>query len=552
MIRCFFTLFLLMTAIFTVPMFGAANPEHESGPTPIHGVKPNRLPAENLREFYPTEPPTLTPRQIAEWEPMEGVLIDFNITYNDFGIPYAMIREMAEDVSVVIQVTNQIQEGYVQSLLTENDVNTANCRFLHAPCEIMWTRDYGPWYIAEGDLQISIVNFRYHMGFYYPFSDDIPIEAADFLDLNLFGMDLWYVGGNYMCDGMGMAVSTDMVYSDNFGMTEAELLQITGEYLGISRYPTFPDPQNTIHHIDCTTKFLAVDKVLVGQVPETDTRYQLYEDVAEYFANAVSSYGTPYEVFRVFTPGTGFGIPPDENPITPYSNSLILNTKIFVPQTGNEWDDNAIAVYEAAMPGYEIIPVYYDMNGYQGFQNIDAVHCRTKGIPDRGMLSIQHIPVSGYLAADESPVFQAEIIPYSSSALTPDETVVNYRLNEGNYQSTPLQEADPENHLFTAEISELGPGTTVQYYLSAGDESGRTAAHPYIGFYDAHEFAVLQIPGDVNNDSALDVLDIVLMVNVIIYHTEIGELPFMAGDLSGDGIINVLDVVQLLNLLIGE
>ena len=53
------------------------------------------------------------------------------------------------------------------------------------------------------------------------------------------------------------------------------------------------------------------------------------------------------------------------------------------------------------------------------------------------------------------------------------------------------------------------------------------------------------ILGDLNNDSLLDVLDIVLMVNIII-DTIYNPLV----DINEDGFVDVLDVVIIVNILI--
>ena len=52
--------------------------------------------------------------------------------------------------------------------------------------------------------------------------------------------------------------------------------------------------------------------------------------------------------------------------------------------------------------------------------------------------------------------------------------------------------------------------------------------------------------GDVNNDSILNVLDVVIMINIALGQAEFTE----CADMNGDGIINVLDVVQLVNLIL--
>ena len=59
------------------------------------------------------------------------------------------------------------------------------------------------------------------------------------------------------------------------------------------------------------------------------------------------------------------------------------------------------------------------------------------------------------------------------------------------------------------------------------------------------------MPGDLNNDSALNVLDIVMMVNIIIGELpDPGECEVWAADINGDDDINILDVVQVVNLII--
>jgi len=51
--------------------------------------------------------------------------------------------------------------------------------------------------------------------------------------------------------------------------------------------------------------------------------------------------------------------------------------------------------------------------------------------------------------------------------------------------------------------------------------------------------------GDINNDGAIDILDIVLVVNIVLS----GEFNQFA-DLNGDSVINVLDIVQLVNIIL--
>ena len=56
--------------------------------------------------------------------------------------------------------------------------------------------------------------------------------------------------------------------------------------------------------------------------------------------------------------------------------------------------------------------------------------------------------------------------------------------------------------------------------------------------------------GDINFDNAIDILDVVLMVNIILGILEPYEFQFLASDLNLDGVVNVLDIVQIVNIIL--
>ncbi len=424
------------------------------------------------RDFTPTDPPTGTVRQTSEFEQMEGVLVVYPL-----GVPYALIAEMSQDI-IVYTILESYQQSQCETNYQNNGVNMANCEFINAPTNTYWVRDYGPWFVSV-DNEIAIVNFPYNRP--RPDDDDIPIEVANYFGLDLYGMDLENAGGNYMCDGNFVGASTDLVYDENPGLTPAEIDQLVLDYLGIEDYHVTLDPLDEyIKHIDCWGKFLDVDKVLIGQVPASDYRYADFEFVADYFAAQTSAWGNNYEVFRIYTPG-GYSQP------TPYTNSLILNNKVFVPQTGSQWDDEAIATYEEVMPGYEIIGIYSN-----GWVDTDALHCRTRGIADRNMLYIQHDPIQDEMPAGEEIDIVAQIVPYSGESLYADSLLVNYRINYGEFNSLVMTPTGNDN--FIASIPAIDPGNEIFYFIHAADVSGNSSNHPIIGEPDPHMFLVSGIP----------------------------------------------------------
>lgn len=432
-------------------------------------------PEEELRKneiglaFTPSDPPLPPARTIAEFEAMEGVLIRY-----PFGIPMSLIVEMAEDCMVKTIVSGNSQKNTVLSQYIANGVDTSHCEWLIAPTNSYWTRDYGPWFVGDGNQEMGICDFPYNRP--RPSDDNIPVVLAQQMGVPLFGMNLIHTGGNWMCDGMGIASSTELIWTENPSLSHMQVDSLVNDYLGIETYHVLPDPlDDYIQHIDCWGKFLDVDKVLIGQVSPSDYRYADYEYVANYFAGQVSSYGTPFQVSRVFTPGT--------YPYTPYTNSLILNNKVFVPQTGSQWDDEAISVYQSSMPGYEIIGV-----PYSGWQNTDALHCRVIGIADTGMLYIHHIPILGNQDFSLNYEVFADFISYTGAGIVNESPKCFFKVDEGDFQYIPLQ--FQYGNRYKAVLPYIEPGSVVSYYIQASDSSGRTANHPFIGEPDPHSFTV--------------------------------------------------------------
>ncbi|HEC76092.1 MAG TPA: hypothetical protein ENI33_02390 [Thermoplasmatales archaeon] len=402
-------------------------------------------------------------RQPAEFEPMEGVLIRY-----PFGISYEIIAETAEDVEVVTIVASVSQQNYVISQYQSNGVNLSNCEFLIAPSDTYWTRDYGPWFVFTGEGELAVVDFTYNRP--RPNDNMIPYEFAQYFGYEYYFMNLIHTGGNYMTDGHGISVSTDLVWDEN-SLPPNEINQTVHDYLGIHTYHVVPDVLGEyIKHIDCWAKFLSPDRIMIIEVPPSHSQYDEIEDAVSYFQNQTSCYGTPYKIYRIYTPNG-----------EPYVNSLILNNKVLVPITGSEWDDDALQAYENALPGYEVLGFY------GSWLTTDALHCRVKGIPDRGMLYIGHIPLYGEKYADENGfLIEADIIPYSGANLT--NKTVCWR-TEGEWNFITMQYED--NNTYYAYIPPQPNGTEIHYYIHAEDSTGRKENNPCIGASQAYSFISL-------------------------------------------------------------
>jgi len=438
----------------------------------------------------PTPPPVGELRPVAEFEPAEAVLVRY-----PFGIPMSLIVEMAKDIKVITIVASSSQQSTVLGQYNSNGVNTANCLFLIANTDTYWTRDYGPWFMAIDNQDVGMFDFTYNRPS-RPNDNQINGHLATFLSNNgkpivRYTSTLQLTGGNYMNDGIKQGFSTTLTQTENSGQPLQTLFQ---EYLGIEQYHFIADPivpYDNIQHIDCWSKLLSPDKVLVARVPSGSPNYNKFETAATYFASLTSSYGTPMQVFRVDVAAV------NTSTKTPYTNSLILNNKVFVPIGGNSFDAAALQVYQQAMPGYSIIPI--SSPAYPAdWINTDALHCRTHEIADRCMLYIKHQPLFGNIQNTGTVKFEAELYSYCDNIIYPDSALIYLKHSSGAFQKYNMTyQGDNKWEVTVAGL----PSGLIEYYIYAADNSGRRESHPYIARYapnaDPHKFTLIGPPPEV-------------------------------------------------------
>lgn len=413
-----------------------------------------------IHESRVSDPPPLAPiRNCAEWEPLTGVLVRFPL-----GVPYTLLRDFDDHLTIHVVVSNS-QLATAQSNFASNGVDMGQVQFLVATNNSIWTRDYGPWFVFDGNGDLAIVDHTYNRPA-RPDDDQVPIAFGNQQGLPVVHHDMWHTGGNYMTDGAHISSSTDLVYDEALtanGMSPAQVDALMHDYYGIENYEVVPDIESGgIHHIDTWGKFLDEETILIKDVWSTHHTYNTLNQRAALLASLPSSTGRNYDVHRVYCYNIGGGSPAS------YTNSLIANERVYVPLFGNAtYDADAIAAYEAAMPGYDIRGYVYG-----GWITDDALHCRTMGIIDAGMLRVEHVPVR------EAQVGPVEITAYaeamSGAAMTGGH--LHYRWDGGLWTETPLTPLGGGNYTGTIPAP-AGEGVT-DYYVAFADASGREEGMP--------------------------------------------------------------------------
>ena len=170
--------------------------------------------------------------------------------------------------------------------------------------------------------------------------------------------------------------------------------------------------------------------------------------------------------------------------------------------------------------------------------------------------------------------------PYMPTPNPPDEDEASYFLRNSNLPMNEIVDAVSDMNIgLNAYIDENGdPGHFVSEFMGYhgvwyrdlngyGENPCITAGHVHVGgLIDvatarlATEETIRQvinyldqfsyISGDINQDGAINIQDLVLAVSVILNTYELSQAQFYAADVNTDGIINIQDIIIILNMII--
>jgi agmatine deiminase len=452
-----------------------------------------------------TAPPTVPVRAAAEWEEIDYLMVAWT-SYT------AIIREIvryasAETQVIIICGNNVLCSGStdsttIKNTLTSNGISLTNIHFLYAPCNSIWSRDYGQWniYVNSDVDSLALIDWIYNRN--RPKDDTVPSAIAGFTGLPMYQTtvapnNLVHTGGNFMTDGFGTGFSSNLILTDNlptagFGAnhTSAEIDTIMKNFMGINRYVKMTTlPYDVIHHIDMHLKLLDEETLLVGEYPAGVADGPQIEANLQYIlSNYNSVFGTPYKVVRI-------PMPPDANGDYPnistadyrtYTNAVFVNKTIILPTYSPQYDTTAIRIWQEALPGYAIKTI--NCNSIIG--QLGAIHCITKEVASSNPLLISHQPLHDtYNTA----------IPYEVDALIEHRSSianasVYYRTDTLlPYQSATMSTVDGTH--WTGYIPAQSDGTTIYYYIEATSVSGKTQVRPMPAPAGYWKFKILTTAG---------------------------------------------------------
>ena len=462
-----------------VPVSSSSSSSASTTPIPSSSSQPIPVPPE---EYTVIE--TFSRRMPAEFEQCAMVTMCY-----PNNMPLSVYKTISDDNQILL-LCNPSGSGssrinQAKSELSSVGSNLDHFTFLDMDLDrddYYWCRDFSPFYVFR-EKTLGIVDFTYNRSDRSE-QNAVPGKLATYFGMSSSKMSLTHTGGNLMQDGRGTAFSDDLVIQEN-NHNESKVRSEMETYTGTNNYVITIDPQGDyIAHIDCWAKIVAPDKIIVAKLPQSDSRYLDYEQVATELGNLDCIYGYKYRIYRVEEPGG--------ETIAPYTNSLIANKHVYVPLGENStYNQKALQVYEDALPGYTVHGVQgYNFNQDDCFLNTDALHCRTHEIPDAKMLFIDSREVyRGNVEYQSEYLIKTNVVSYAGGNIEQNVVKIKYSINNSAFITSQMsQYLDTTNYTF--KFTGLNHGDDVRYYIEATDSLSNSSVDPTCGESDPHHFIV--------------------------------------------------------------
>lgn len=488
-----------------------------------------------------TPPPEGPVRCVAEYEPMDGILLAWEPSSS--GIE-TILKNLALQITtnaasngakVYMVVDSTTERSTVQSTLTSFGVNMGKVEFIVRTTDSIWIRDYGPRYIYIGNVRAA-VDHDYNRP--RPNDDLLPSYFASVKNHAYFEHVLVHGGGNYHLDAVNRSYASELIENENPGLTTQQIHDIWEDYQAVDThiFPAFPTSVDSTQHIDMWMQVIADDKVMISDWPNNVGSAQdvICDNAALYMA------ANGYTVYRL--PARSVS-----NVHYTYTNVIMCNDLVMIPSytnaTVSPHNAEALAAWQAALPGKTIVQI-----GSQSIVSLAGVlHCICMHVPaNKGGVN-----PGAYLRTLRggevlTPGQNVDIRWYSDDDVATANVDVLLSTNGGATYDTMLASATADDGLFTWTIPDVYT-TKARIRVLVRDAINKTG-------YDESESDITitgaALLGDMNCDVTLDPGDIEPFTTALLDAGAFTECNLNAADVNADTLIDGADIAAFTEALL--
>lgn len=340
----------------------------------------------------------------AEWEPHEATWLAFPHHRTDWpgklsAIPLVfaeMARVLTEGEEVRLLVANGAEQARARTIFERAGVRMDRARFVTAPTNRSWTRDYAPLFVKRGGSarsSVVAVKFRFDGWARYRdhrLDDDAGVHIArhftrEYVRPRLPDGSLAVLeGGSIDVDGQGTLLTTEecLVTSRrarNRGLGREGTERLLAESLGVKQVIWLPNGiagDDTSGHVDDFARFVAPGRVVVCDEPDRrDVNHAPLKAAQRALVRARDARGRQLDVIRLPMPKPvtygGLRLPAS------YANFYIANAAVLVPLFNDPRDRDALNILAECFPKRDVVGIY----ARDLVLGLGTLHCSTMQQP---------------------------------------------------------------------------------------------------------------------------------------------------------------------------
>lgn len=487
-------------------------------------------------------PPPVGPIQcVAEYEPMDGILLSWTGPGSWLSIVAQMAARITTDGNARAYVcVTSFTQATAQTNIQAQGADMSKVVFVDVERDSIWIRDYGPRYCYEGNVRV-ITDHDYNRP--RELDDAVPdafglFKGHKLYSIGLGAQQLVHGGGNFHLDASDRGYATVLINNENPFFTQPQILSLWNSYqaLNVHLFPAFPTAVDATQHIDMWVQVLGDNKVMVSDWPLNpgSTQDVICDNAATYFA------GEGFSVFRVPAFSVS-GVHYTFTNVVLCNNLLLLPTYTNTTVVNNNGNTQALTSWTNALPGYTIrqIPCQAIVTA------AGVMHCIAMHVPKHlGAPGVGSLAPTAYLQTLRGGQVLNPGSNQTISWVSDDDNLVSsvsiqLSLDGGSTWPTTIASAQPRNGSFTWTVPNLCD-TQARIRVVATDAQGNTGSDAST----ANLTLNAPLPGDVNGDKAINSSDLVIFLGN--FGTSVP--PNTGGDNNGDGVVNVNDLTFLLSV----